>query len=160
MAANDLPETPLPRLRPSIDMVEVGPEYGEDSVCLYDRQDPSTGQTIITRAGLLLASLLDGSRTASAVRATFALRTGATLGAQEISAFVDQLDRANLLDSPRYRETRRRVAREFRARSTRPAVHAGGAYPGDPAALRRFLDARYTMPGGPGAKPRPVSHPS
>jgi predicted class III extradiol MEMO1 family dioxygenase len=160
LAAHDMTETPLPRLRPSIDVVEVGSEYGEDSVCLYDRQDPATGQTIITRAGLLLASLLDGSRTVSTVRTTFALRTGATLGAQEISAFVDQLDRANLLDSPRYHQTQRRVAREFRARSTRPAVHAGGAYPGDPAALTSFLDARYTMQGGPGARPGPVSHPS
>jgi predicted class III extradiol MEMO1 family dioxygenase len=157
---NDQPETPLPRLRPSIDMIEVGPEYGQDSVCLYDRQDPENGQVVISKAGLLLASLLDGTQTASAIRASFALRTGATLGAQEISAFVDQLDRANLLDSPRYRETRRRVAREFRARSTRPAVHAGGAYPGEPGALRSFLDARYTMAGGPGGRPGPVSHPS
>lgn len=152
--------TPLPRLRPSIDVAEVGPEYGEDLVCLYDRQDPSSGQVVMSKAGLLLASLLDGTRTTSAVRASFALRTGATLGSQEISAFVDQLDRANLLDSPRYRQTQRRVAREFRGRSARPAVHAGGAYPGEPTALRRFLDARYTMPGGPGAHPGPVSRSS
>lgn len=141
-------------------MAEVGQEHGEDLVCLYDRQDSSTGQVVITRGGLLLASLLDGTRTASAVRAAFALRAGASPSAEEIAAFVARLDEANLLDSPRYREGQRRIADEFRAGPTRAAVHAGGAYPGEPAALRRFLDKRYTMTGGPGSRPGPVSRSS
>lgn len=151
---------PLPRLRPSVDVAGLGPEQGEDAVCLYDRQDPSAGQAVITRAGLLLASLLDGSRTAKAVSVAFALRTGSTLGSAEIAGFVDQLDRANLLDSPRYHAGQRRIAEQFRARASRPAVHAGGSYPGEPAALRRFLEGWYTAEGGPGAAPGPVCRPS
>jgi AmmeMemoRadiSam system protein B len=151
---------PLPRLRASVDVTGLGPEHGEDLVCLYDRQDPASGQAVITRAGLLLASLLDGSRSASAVRAAFALRTGSTLGPAEIGGFVDQLDRANLLDSPRFRAEQRRIAEQFRTLPARPAVHAGGAYPGDPVALTKFLDSRYTISGGPGAMPQPVSRPS
>jgi predicted class III extradiol MEMO1 family dioxygenase len=147
-------------LRPSIDVADVGQERGEDLVCLFDRQDPSSGQVVITRGGLLLASLLDGTRNASAVRAAFALRAGASPGRDEIVAFVDRLDEANLLDSPRYREGQRRIAEAFRTGPIRPAVHAGGAYPGEAAALRRFLDKRYTMTGGPGARPGAVAHPS
>jgi hypothetical protein len=150
----------LPRLRPGVDVASVGTEQGEDLVCLFDRQEPGGGQVVITRAGLLLASLLDGTRTAGAVRAAFGLRVGRAPSASEITAFVEQLDRANLLDSPSYRAGQQRVADEYRASPTRPAVHAGGAYPGDPAMLRGFLDARYTMQGGPGVRPGPVSHPS
>jgi AmmeMemoRadiSam system protein B len=133
---------------------------GEELVCLFDRQDPSGGQVVITRGGLLLASLLDGARTPAAIRSVFALRTGSTLGPGEVEDFVRQLDSANLLDSPSYRERLRRVADTFRAQPARAAVHAGGAYPGEPAALRRFLESRYTADGGPGRTPGPVSRPS
>ena len=151
---------PLPRLRAGVDVAAVGAEHGEDLICLFDRQDPTAGQVVMTRAGLFLASLLDGSRTASGVRAAFALRSGSALRRSDLEAFVEQLDRANLLESARFRERQRRIAEAFRRSATRPAVHAGGAYPGEPAALRAFLDASYTLPGGPGCPPGPVTHPS
>jgi AmmeMemoRadiSam system protein B len=159
-AGDGLDATPLPRLRAGVDVVAVGPEHGEDLVCLFDRQDPTGGQVVITRVGLFLASLLDGNRTSAGVRAAFALRTGQTLRSGEITSFVAELDTANLLDSPRFRLEQRQVAESFRASATRPAVHAGGAYPGDPVALRSFLERQYTAPGGPGSGPGPVAHPS
>ena len=58
----------------------------------------------MSRAGLLLASLLNGERTAAAVGAAFALRTGSTLPPADLAAFVKQLDEANLLDSRQTRE--------------------------------------------------------
>jgi AmmeMemoRadiSam system protein B len=143
-----------------VDAARVPAQGDAELVCLFDRQDPGSGQVVITRGGLLLASLLDGVRTPAAIRSAFALRTGATLGPGEVEAFVQQLDTANLLDSPRFRERARRVADDFRARPTREAVHAGGAYPGQPAALRAFLDSRYTAVGGPGRLPGPVTKPS
>lgn len=158
-AAGGLNAGPLPRLRAGVDVARVPPEHGEDRVCLYDREDPTVGRVVMSQAGLLLASLLDGVRTSAAVQAAFSLRTGQLLPPAELAGFVGQLDRANLLDSPRYGLQQRRAADLFRAGPTRPAVHAGGAYPGDPATLRAYLDARYTMPGGPGALPGPVSHP-
>jgi MEMO1 family protein len=150
---------PVPRLRADVEASAVPPQHGDDLICLYDRQDPSAGQVVITRPGLFLASLLDGVRTAAGVRAAFALRAGTTLMPSDLDAFVSQLDEANLLDSPRFRRRERRVAEQFRRGGTRPAVHAGGAYPGDPDALRDFLDSRYTMDGGPGAPPGPVASP-
>jgi AmmeMemoRadiSam system protein B len=152
--------SPLPRLRVGVEVASAGTERGEELLCLYDRQDPSGGQVVVTRTGLYLASLLDGVRSATAVRAAFALRAGGGLAASDIRSFVEQLDRANLLDSPRFREEQRKVETQFRGGPTRPAVHAGGAYPGEPAALRQFLESRYTAPGGPGKAPGPVSRPS
>jgi AmmeMemoRadiSam system protein B len=151
---------PLPRLRSGVEVAAVGPEHGDDLICLYDRQDPTSGQVVMTRAGLFLASLLDGARTAAGVRAAFALRAGSTLSPADLVAFVDQLDRANLLESPRFQARQQQIVDAFRRGATRPAVHAGGAYPGEPAALRSYLDTAYLMPGGPGAAPGPVKHPS
>lgn len=149
-----------PPLRPGIDAIRMPSQGDEDVICLFDRQDPLLGQVVITQAGLLLASLLDGERTAAAVRAAFALRTGVSIGPGEVEAFVDQLDGAGLLDSPRYQARREQVVMQFRTRPTRAAVHAGGAYPGQPRTLRDFLDDCYTKPGGPGVRPGPVSRPS
>jgi MEMO1 family protein len=155
-----LSDEPLPRLRAAIDVARMPPEHGHDLVCLYDREDPTAGQVIVSQVGLLLASLLDGQRTASGVQAVFALRTGQTLPPDELRWFVEELDRANLLESTRYRLQEQRAATAFRAGAARPAVHAGGAYPGQPGALREFLTSQYTRAGGPGGLPGPVSRPS
>ncbi|MDP8922687.1 MAG: AmmeMemoRadiSam system protein B [Chloroflexota bacterium] len=147
-------EAACPRLRPTVDAVPI--EYGSQRlVCLYDRQDPSAGQVVLSEHGVLLASLLDGRRTPSAIRMLFALRGATAVGTLEIAEFVRQLDEAYLLDSERYRERERQRAAWFRAQPTRPTAHAGGAYPAGPTELRAFLDARYMLPGGPGAAPGP-----
>jgi AmmeMemoRadiSam system protein B len=153
-------ETPCPPLRASIDAVRMPSQGERDMVCLFDRQNPQAGQVLVTHGGLLLASLLDGVRTASDVRAAFALRTGISPGPGEVGGFVRELDEAGLLDSPRYRAQRQRIADAFRSRPTRAAVHAGGAYPGQPDALRTFLDGCYTARGGPGGRPGPAARPS
>jgi AmmeMemoRadiSam system protein B len=152
--------SPLPSLRPGVDVAAIGSELGQDLICLFDRHDPTADQVVITRAGLFLASLLDGARTASGVRAAFALRAGTPLLSADLAAFVEELDRANLLDSPRYHQRQQRMVDEFRRSPSRPAVHAGGAYPSDPTTLREFLESRYTTAGGPGARPGPVASPS
>lgn len=150
---------PLPRLRPSVDLTRVQAD-GTPMVCLFDRLEPGGGQAVISEAGLFLASLLDGERTASAVRAAFAIQTGVPVSELEIADFVRRLDQANLLDSERHRSWSLHRVDTFRRASTRPASHAGGAYPADPGELRAFLDTRYLVPNGPGAPPAAARGPS
>src|SRR6266511_4055467 len=57
-----------PRLRPTVDLARVEAN-GARLVCLFDRQDPPSGQVVVSEGGLLLASLLDGERSVQAVRA-------------------------------------------------------------------------------------------
>lgn len=147
-------EAPCPRLRPTVDAAPLE-DGAQKLVCLFDRQDPSAGQVVLSEHGVLLASLLDGRRTLPAIRALFSLRVPAAISVADIADFVRQLDEAYLLDSERYRERERGRADSFRALPTRPPAHAGGAYPGEPTELRAFLDARYTTAGGPGARPGP-----
>jgi AmmeMemoRadiSam system protein B len=121
--------------------------------CLRDRLDPEARPVIMTQHGLLLASLLDGRRTLGEVRAGFLLRTGLALTPEQVAQFVQQLDEAYLLDTPRAQDRLAALRREFQAQPARPAAHAGGAYPGDPVELSQFLEALYCHPEGPGGPP-------
>ncbi len=143
-----------PRLR-AVEVIHLPGDDGRAMACLRDRLDPAAQPVIITQAGLLLASLLDGRRTVGEVRSAFLLRTGMPLPEKQIAQFVDQLDQAYLLDTPRFRLRMSGLRDEFRVAPTRAASHAGGAYPGDPATLIPFLDGFYLHPDGPGAAPAP-----
>ena len=150
---------PCPRLRPSVDLARVDAD-GMAMICLYDRLDPGKSQVLVSEPALLLAGLFDGRRTAADVRTTFALRTGVDVSVAQVADFVRRLDEADLVDSDGYRERLRVRVERFRRGPTRPAAHAGGAYPAEPLELRAFLDARYTALGGPGRRPTTPSGPS
>src|SRR5215208_1710498 len=127
-----------PRLRSTVDVVRID-GAGSGLVCLYDRQDPSGGQVVVNEPGLLLASLLDGSRDVHAVRAAFVVRSGLQVDEREVSELVRQLDAAYLLDSARYRSRFQESVAAFRAAPTRVPAHAGRAYPEEGDELRAFL---------------------
>lgn len=141
-----------PRLRP-VD-VQAARANGEQVYCLRDRLDPEAPTLVVSPQALLLLSLFDGTRDLRGVQIAFALRTGQTLPLDQIAAIAEQLDAAYLLEGPRYaaREAAQRAA--FAALPRRPAVHAGGAYAGEPAALEAALDGYFVADGGPG-RPAP-----
>lgn len=143
-----------PRLRRTIDVARVE-DGGGRMLRLYDRSDPTGSQVVLSEHGVMLASLLDGTRSVSAIRAQFANRLGAPIELADVMRFVEQLDEAYLLESERYAGRERRIAESFRSGATRRAHHAGGAYPSDPVELRIFLDRQYLAPGGPGDAPGP-----
>jgi AmmeMemoRadiSam system protein B len=57
-----------------------------------------------------------------------------------VAAFTERLDQAGLLDSERFAALEQARRRAFLAEPERPAIHAGGAYPAEPAVLERFLE--------------------
>jgi AmmeMemoRadiSam system protein B len=146
---------PLPRLRlAAIDLFPVE-ERGRQLFCLRDRTEPEALPLILSEGALLLASLLDGTRTFEGVRAAFLLQTGSPLVDHELTSFLTRLERANLLESDRYRERLEQRVRSFREQRERPASHAGGAYPGTARELKPFLDRFFSADEGPGSLPGP-----
>lgn len=145
-----------PRLRP-VDVIPVGGN-GVVAAVLRDRLDPSAPPLAVSGHGLLLLSLMDGQRTAAGLQAAFTLRTGLPVSLAQIEAFIDQLDQACLLEGERAEEKLASLRREFELAPERPAIHAGGAYPGEPEALLAFLERCYTDPHGPGAAPGKTRH--
>ena len=144
--------SPIPPLRLALDIVPAE-HAGECVFVLRDRSEPEAEPLLVSQGGLLLASLFDGRRSAAEAAAAMALRTGATVTADQVSRFAEQLDEALLLDSPRFRDHLAGQRGNYLALDLRPPIHAGGAYPGAPAELRAFLDGLYTHLDGPGGPP-------
>jgi hypothetical protein len=92
----------------------------------------------------LIMSLLDGRRNAGAVQAMIAQATqGQMVPIGQIDSIVRQFDEFHLLANARSAECRRRMEEEFAGRLTRPAAHAGQAYPAAADECRAMFDAFF-----------------
>jgi len=108
---------------------------------------------LLPGAILDLVSLFDGEHSIAEIHAVLARRHGSAPTAAQIASVAAQLDAEGFLDSPAFAARRARLEEAFRGSPTRAAAHAGGAYAGDPDALRKQIDAFYAGADGPG---RPV----
>ncbi len=141
----------LPRLRP-VDVFPVRLD-GRTLLALRDRLEPSAPPVLLTPEGMLLASLLDGQRTAAGVRAAFGLRTGIWVTESQVLDLVRQLDSMYLLESETFLARLSALRQQFLQAPARPAIHAGGAYPSQQEELRAFLDSFFMAPEGPRSTP-------
>ena len=147
-----------PRLR----AVEAFPVQHEGQRCIALR-DPAgfTDQIAVLPGPLLdLVSLFDGEHPVEAIREILRRRHGEAPSVEQIAALVDRLDDAGFLDSERFRARRRATDDAFRQSAVRPAAHAGGAYAGEPAALREQIAGFFAHVEGPGAVAAPPGRPA
>ena len=138
-----------PRLR----AVEAFPVQHEGQRCIALR-DPAgfTDQIAVLPGPLLdLVSLFDGEHPVEGIREILRRRHGAAPSVEQITALVERLDDAGFLDSQRFRARRRAIDDAFRRSPVRPPAHAGGAYAGEPAALREQIAGFFAHVEGPGA---------
>lgn len=137
----------LPRVRP----VEAIPLRRENEVfiVLRDPEELFEEEMVVTPGAYLMMTLLDGSRDATAVQAALVEQSGQLVPQDSIRAFIDELDRALLLENGRVDERREAIRRNYASLPARPAAHAGSSYPDDPARLRRAMDELFQ-----GALPR------
>jgi len=89
-----------PRLRP----VEVFPSEkdGQQIIVVQDPSGLATGPLVISAAGLLILSLLDGEHGEAEIREAFAAQFGQELDASQLADMVEQLDAAHYLDSDNF----------------------------------------------------------
>jgi AmmeMemoRadiSam system protein B len=143
-----LPERP--RLRP----VEAFPtrHLGQRGMVLRDPGDRELAPMFLSENAVRALELLDGRRTIGDVAASLLLR-GLQISESHLRTLLLRVDEAGYLEGPRseHRLASRRA--RFQALPSRPAVHAGGAYPDGPLALPDFLEAGYLDDDGPGALP-------
>lgn len=137
-----------PRLR----AVEAFPVQHEGQRCIALR-DPAgfTDQIAVLPGPLLdLVSLFDGEHPVEEIREVLRRHHGEAPSVDQIGALIEQLDDAGFLDSERFRARRRATDDAFRQSPTRPAAHAGGAYAGEPEALREQIAGFFRHPNGAG----------
>jgi AmmeMemoRadiSam system protein B len=137
-----------PRLR----QVEAFPVEHEGRKCVALRDPAGYTASIVLLHGPLLdiVSLLDGEHSVADIQGAMMRRHGELIERRRIEEVVEALDEQGFLDSAGFAERRAAVDQSFLAAPTRPATHAGTAYPTDAAALRQAIDAYFMPPEGPG----------
>ncbi|MEA2062810.1 MAG: AmmeMemoRadiSam system protein B [Gemmatimonadota bacterium] len=139
-------DTLNPLLRRDIDFIPV---TGEDGVPVVVARDPlelfDGGSVALQRDALPILALMDGSRSAEEIRLELEARSASAgqvtvIPKELIDSFLEQLDRAYLLDSPRFRQAHRGMVDKFLALTDRPPALGGRAYPDSKTELISFLD--------------------
>ncbi len=136
---------------------------GKPVFVLRDLEELTEKPLALSGGGMLLASLLDGKRTATQLRAEFFGNSGASVALPVILDLVKALDDAGYLETPVVADRRKKAFEYFRANPKRPAVFAGPSYPLDALQLAAHLGKFFTGEKGPGkeksgspSKPAPL----
>jgi AmmeMemoRadiSam system protein B len=138
----------LPRLR-AIEAVPVQHE-GEPYVALRDPAGYTASVLMLAPALIEVIALFDGDHPIVDVQAEIMKRHGELVTREHLEKLVAALDEHGFLESPAFAARRASIDDAFLSAPVRPASHAGGAYAGDPAALRTAMDGFFTSPDGPG----------
>jgi len=138
-----------PRLR----AVEAFPveQEGQRYVAL---RDPAgyVAEVIMLPVDLVeVLALFDGEHPVAAIQAELRQRHGEQVARASLEQLIGELDAHGFLESPAFARRRAAIDDAFLGAPRRPASHAGGAYPDDPAELRSRMDGFFTSPQGPGA---------
>jgi MEMO1 family protein len=137
-----------PRLR-GIEAFPVEHE-GERYLAL---RDPAgyTSSVVMLPLGLLeVVSLFDGEHDVAEIQAAVLRQRGERVEAARIEELAQALDQHGFLDGAAFEARRADVDGAFLAAASRPASHAGGAYPAEPGALAAMIDGFFAAPHGPG----------
>lgn len=129
---------------------------GERLVGLRDPSGFAEQVLLLPLPALDIVSLFDGERSVTEIHEVVRLRHGLSApGPEDIARFAERLDEAGFLDSPGFSARRRVIEAAWLGSPSRPAAHAGGAYAGNPEALRSQIDGFFVHSDGPGL-PGPV----
>ena len=133
-------EADAPRLRPDIEAFPVVYQ-GREGVAIRDALGLIARPVVVQGEALILLRLLDGRRTLRDIQETLVrLRGGALVTCDEVRGWLDELDAAFILDGPRYRTARMKLAADYARRRVRAAALAGESYPARRDLLERELD--------------------
>jgi AmmeMemoRadiSam system protein B len=129
---------------------------------LRDTQGISEAHAVLPPPLVPIVARFDGRATCAAIARQLSRESGVEIPEDLVLHLALELDQAFLLDSPRFRAERERIARMFRDAPVRPASHAGGAYHGNAEELRQYIDESCLGAGraARGAKSGATSAPS
>lgn len=140
-------DEPLPRPRG----LEARPFVSDDGVEMFALIDPTgfaPAPVALTRVGCLTLTMLDGRRTAEQICAAVARQMGVQVRVDVVLALVDAVDRALMLDTPRFSAAyaeKRRLFRDADVRDNRDR------WP-DERSLRKEIEQTLALSGQPAAK--------
>ena len=140
-------------LAPQLRRIEAFPleHEGQRFLALRDPAGYTDSVIMIPLALLEVVSLFDGEHDIADIQAAVMRQRGELIDSAQIRELAAALDEHGFLEGAAFEARRTRMDRDFLELAWRPASHAGGAYPDEPAALRTVMDGFFAPPGGPGA---------
>jgi AmmeMemoRadiSam system protein B len=130
---------PAPKIRKDLEIVPVVYE-GHRGFLIRDALGLIEKPVVVRRDALAVLGLLDGRRTALDIRFELVRRRGGEpVDPEPIEKLLDDLDAAHVLDTPRFRQARRRLIEEYGRVPLREACLAGLSYPAGEKELRGYV---------------------
>jgi AmmeMemoRadiSam system protein B len=131
----------VPKLRSDLEIVPTHYE-GQRVLLVRDFLGLIGNPVVLQEDALILIGLIDGRRTVSDIQLEFVRQKGGVfVGSEFIANFLEQLDSAFLLESPKYFQGKAKLVAEYAELRVRSASHAGQSYPEDKQELNKYLDS-------------------
>lgn len=145
------------QLRPRLRPVEAFPVRmnGQEYICVRDPENLAEQPIFLNRTLSFLVSRMNGERSLRDIQADFFRATGEILPIESLEGLAAQLDEHHYLEGPSFTEFFQGIVKAYRDGPSRPARHAGSAYPATADALVTELEGYVAHPEGPGSVPRP-----
>ena len=137
-----------PRLR-GIEAFPVDQD-GERYLALRDPAGYTAAVVMLPLALLDVLALFDGEHDVDEIQARLGQPHGEVVPREFIEKLITALDKHGFLEGPAFAARRAAMDDAFLAAASRPAHHAGAAYPDDPGRLRATMDGFFAPPEGPG----------
>jgi AmmeMemoRadiSam system protein B len=128
-----------PALRPVESIVVPDREHGRVLV-LRDTQGVTEANAVIPPVLVPVVARFTGGATCEEIARQASTEIGADVPVEVVVRLAGELEQALFLEGDAFRRARANVERAFAESPVRPASHAGGAYHGDPAKLRKYID--------------------
>jgi AmmeMemoRadiSam system protein B len=128
-----------PALRPVESIVVPDREHGRVLV-LRDTQGVTDANAVIPPVLVPVVARFTGAATCEEIARAASGEIGAEVPVEVVVRLAEELEKGLFLEGEAFRAARSKVERAFADSPVRPASHAGGAYHGDPAKLRKYID--------------------
>jgi len=142
----------LPRLRSDLDFM-ASPFPERPGLLIRDPHRYSDATLIVPPALVSCLACFDGTKNETDLHGVLQLSTGLQAVKEIAADLVRTLGEAGMLDDQMYARLRSQRHRQFEEAAQRMAVHAGGGYPDQPAALARMLTDYLAEGGKPAREP-------
>lgn len=128
-------------------------------ICLRDPLRFSDNVITVSPGAGLILQCLDGKHSLVDIQSKFAQATSQILSSEDLTGFLQKLDQALMLESPRFRKHKKNLIEKFRLSPIRPASHAGASYPAQAEAIEAMFAKHFEAPAGPGPNGRSSAAP-
>ncbi len=149
----DMKKDDIPRIRSDLEIFPVL-HQGERLVVVRDFLGLIPEPLVLNPAAVFLLNLIDGFRSVKEIQAELRCSPDRMpIDPEKVEEMLAELCSRYILESPRCRDEKARIIKDYVDQTERPAALAGSAYPASPDECRAFIAGILDVPEETGAEP-------